>query len=156
MRKYVLKTRSLDPRPVKDYWKWTIIGSGIDDNGLYSMIVIWLKPNEDVFEYYPEAYDVKLGVEKTPPQIKRGEENSIHMISIGLPYSESIKYSDDFTPTFLAVIQKLAEAGLSLNEMAKRMGINGKRFRKMVSHPIAKNCIEKGLTDYMVKKAEEI
>ena len=149
MRKYIFKTKSDDQRPIKhsDY-VWAIIGCGIDVKP-YWMMVMWLPEGVDVFEYYPEAYDVTVQLDKSV-EIKRGGDLKIISAFKTLGFKDGITYGiEEINPTLLAIIEKLSYDGLSESSIAKRAGINLNKFKKIAKNPLVIAAINNGKGKYL-------
>lgn len=107
-------------------------------------MVIWLNEGEDVFEYYPEAYDVTVQLDKEV-EIKRGGKAHIVSCYKTLGFKDGIEYGfDEINPTLVAIIENLSYQGLSISSMAKRAGINLNKMKKFVQHPVVAQAIESG------------
>jgi hypothetical protein len=157
MRKYIFKTQSDDPRPIIHSTNiWAVVGTGISDKRGYYLLVMWLESGDDLFKYYPEAYDVVVQQDKHV-EIKRGGEQDILCNYRRLDYRQGITFMDDtVNPTFLAIVENMSYQGLSDGEMAKRMGLNYNKFKKLKSHPDVQAAIGKGLGRWLSSIAEKI
>jgi hypothetical protein len=152
MRKYTFKTNSPDQRPIKHCpTVWAIVGCGIREKKFWQM-VIWLNEGEDVFEYYPEAYDVTVQLDRDI-EIKRGGKHHIITTYKTLGFVDGIDYGfEEVNPTLLAIIENMSYQGLSVSSMAKRAGINLNKMKKLVQLPLVARAIEEG----QEKRLEEI
>lgn len=135
MIKYSFKSFSEDPRPIKDIGEgmWFVTGVSYDDGSRkrYWEIVLYVNDGA-VYDYYPEAKEVHSEKE-AKPKVSRGSNLSI------IPYlrhsnlEEHIKWvNGEYNPRFIYTIKSLARRGVSVTEIAKRMGLNGNRFRWML------------------------
>ena len=154
LRKYIFKTKSKDQRPIRHCnGIWAIIGAGISDSP-YWLMVIWLEEGSDVYEYYPEAYDVKVQLDKDI-EIKRGGDHHIVTCYKTLGFVDGIKYFDtEINPTLIAIIESLAYNGISDSTIAKRAGINLNKFKKLKGHPMIAKAISDGKGRYLEELAE--
>lgn len=145
MRKYNFKTNSSDQRPIKHCpTTWAIVGCGIKDKKRFWQMVIWLNEGEDVFEYYPEAYDVTVQLDRYI-EIKRGAKHHIVTNYKTLGFVDGIYYGfEEVNPTLLAIIENLSYQGLSVSSIAKRAGINLNRMKKLVQMPLVARAIAEG------------
>lgn len=145
MRKYLFKTNSPDQRPLKHCpTTWAIVGCGIKDKKRFWQMVIWLNEGEDVFEYYPEAYDVTVQIDKDI-EIKRGGKNHIVTCYKTLGFVDGINYGfDEINPTLVAIIENMSYQGMSVSSIAKRAGINLNKMKKLIQHPLIAQAIESG------------
>ncbi len=155
MRKYIFKTESEDQRPIKHSTSWAIIGAGVSKKP-YWLMVLWLNGKDDVFDYYPEAYDVSVILD-ADLEIKRGGKNHIVIAYKTLGFVDGIKYCDsEVNPTLLAIIEKMAYDGHSESTMAKRAGINFNKFKKICGHPMVKRAIDGGRNKFLEDLSKSI
>lgn len=150
MRKYIFKTNSEDQRPVKHCkTTWVIVGVGYINSKPFWQMAIWLNEGEDVFEYYPEAYDVKVQLDREI-EIKRCGDHHIVTCYKTLGFVDGIKYFDtEINPTLLAIIERMSYEGYSHNTIAKRAGINFNKFKKLCQHPMVIKAIEGGRSKFI-------
>ena len=148
----MFKTNSPDQRPIKHCpTVWAIVGCGIREKKFWQM-VIWLNEGEDVFDYYPEAYDVTVQLDRDI-EIKRGGKHHIITTYKTLGFVDGIDYGfEEVNPTLLAIIENLAYQGLSISSMAKRAGVNLNTMKKLVQKPLVARAIE----ECQEKRLEEI
>lgn len=119
-------------------------------------MVLWLEEGEDVFEYYPEAFDVSVQLDKNI-EIKRGSDHHIVSCYKTLGFVDGIKYYDgDINPTLVAIIQKMSYDGLSPSTIAKRAGINFNKFQRLMKHPTIKKAIEDGKNNFIEDLAKSL
>lgn len=149
LRKYIFKTFSQDPRPVKHCnGVWAVIGCGIKDKP-YWLIALWVDEGEDVFTYYPEAVDVEVQLDRKI-EIKRSGDHNIVTSYKTLGFVDGLVFSDnEINPTLLAIIEKLSFNGVSEREICKRAGINWNKWKNLRSHPQINIALEKGRSDYL-------
>ena len=152
-RKHTFKSYHPDPRPVNHFdGVWFIVGQGYDKEikKAYWMIVMFLSPGEDVFEYFPEAKDIEL-VQGGVPEIKRGGDLEVAPMMRSMRFEDYFKFVDGkYNPTFLFVLNKLAKEGVSRTEIAKRMGINGGKFKRMLeSDPVVSSAYLGGYEEFL-------
>jgi hypothetical protein len=157
LRKYIFKTCSEDQRPIKHCdGTWAIIGAGLVNKKPYWQIVMWLEEGDDVFNYYPEAFDVSVQLDKKI-EIKRGSEHHIITCYKTLGFVDGIKYYDsEINPTLISIIQKLSYDGLSPSTIAKRAGINFLKFQKLLKHPLVNKAIQDGRDSFIEDLAKSI
>jgi hypothetical protein len=144
IRKYSFKTNSADQRPVKHCpYVWAIVGCGIREKKFWQM-VIWLPEGHDVFEYYPEAYDVTVQLDKDI-EIKRGGKHHIITTYKTLGFKDGIDYGfEEVNPTLLAIIENMSYQGMTVSTMAKRAGINLNKMKKLINQPLVARAIKEG------------
>lgn len=107
-------------------------------------MVIWLNEGQDVFEYYPEAYDVTVQMDKEV-EIKRGGKNHIVTCYKTLEFKDGIEYGfDEINPTLVAIIENMSYQGMTVSSIAKRAGINLNKMKKLIQHPLVAQAIESG------------
>jgi hypothetical protein len=127
------------------------VGCGIREKKFWQM-VIWLNEGEDVFDYYPEAYDVTVQLDRDI-EIKRGGKHHIITTYKTLGFVDGIDYGfEEVNPTLLAIIENMSYQGLSVSSMAKRAGINLNKMKKLVQLPLVARAISEG----QEKRLEEI
>lgn len=145
-RKYTFKTMSDDNRPVKHCLTWAVVGAGLEGKKRFWMIILWLEEGAgDVLDYYPEAYDIRLVSEKKMPEVKRGGEIDVVFAFRNIGFSDGIFFAfDQINPTFLAVIEEQSRRGIPVTEMAKRMGVNLAKFKRLCRDPRVAMAIDKG------------
>lgn len=107
-------------------------------------MVIWLPEGEDVFEYYPEAYDVTVQLDRDI-EIKRGGKHHITCAYKTLGFKDGIEYGfEEVNPTLLAIIENMSYQGMSVSSIAKRAGINLNKMKKLIQSPMVARAIEEG------------
>jgi hypothetical protein len=107
-------------------------------------MVIWLNEGEDVFDYYPEAYDVTVQLDRDI-EIKRGGKHHVITTYKTLGFVDGIDYGfEEVNPTLLAIIENMSYQGLSVSSMAKRAGINLNKMKKLVQLPLVARAISEG------------
>jgi len=145
LRKYNFKTNSSDQRPIKHCpTTWAIVGCGINNKKRFWQMVIWLNEGEDVFEYYPEAYDVTVQLDRDI-EIKRGGKHHIVTNYKTLGFIDGIDYGfEEVNPTLLAIIENLSYQGKSVSTIAKRAGINLNSMKKLIQKPLVARAIAEG------------
>lgn len=155
MRKYLLKTNSLDPRPVVHSVNWVVVGTGFDKKLFYA-IAIWIKKGEDVYDFYPEAYDVSVAVDSGFPEIKRGAGIEIHIELKSLPRQSNFYSAMGVNSVLLGLIERLITNGEGPASIAKKLGVNYNRFKKMMLEPSVKLAMSGGYKKMWTKIAGKL
>jgi hypothetical protein len=153
MKKYIFKTFSKDPRPIKEIHTWFVIGIGQKEGKSFWEICAMIPNQEssDIFQYWEEAYEITLAKDQEFSNL-RGNKYQVIPALRQLNFMDGIDFlSNEIHPTTLYVISKLSEKQVSDSEMARRLGVSLPKWKTLKKNNEVKIALKEGYLNYIEK-----
>lgn len=150
MKRYIFNTQSQDCRPIT-HCDWFVIGIGELKGKRFWKIALFLEDyrSEDVYTYYPEAYEINLT--KVPKfEIVRGGDINVIPALRELEFSDGIDYvSKDVSPELIFVVRELSRQRLSDAQISRRLGISSQKWKSIKKNESVRLAIKSGIDNYL-------
>lgn len=153
MKRYIFKTFSSDPRPIIHCFHWFVVGIGVLEGKRYWYISAYFDISfmKDIYEFWPEAFDISLGKEEDFEVVRGGKHYVIPALR-NLEFSDGINYfTKEISQTALFTISKLNEMRLSDTDIARRLNLTLHQYRSLQKNPLVKTAINSGYQEYLSK-----